>query len=320
MYRGIAGQADALPWASWPAKANGLTESGSMFSNDVSVLSIIRAVVQRKAGRVQQTEQADDFLMRELSGQPGVVVLQLGSILDQLGFVSLSAEVFRVGGDFPTVPPQFLLRINKTLSRQNQMKGKFFPNLQATCSAATTNGGLDKFRQKLAKMILFKQRACPEYSPVSSEGEEEDQSPAGIYFRARRGEKVDVRERRQEGEAEGKEEGREEGKEEWKEEGKGAMEARCQERHHQEVQGKPLDESPARSKIPQTLSLPPTPHTEYVIAQTYVHVPKLAPAEPALPKVKTPKRALPVSTHGNPTDLSEWERKARSDLESIMRA
>jgi hypothetical protein len=150
---------------------------------------------------------------------PPVTTLQLASVFDQLNLIELSSQILEYYirevtspniSDVLGVDPNFIREISGTLSRRNRMKDILIEKTCAKLSepisptaGASTDAGLDKFRRKLKKILMFKSRSrkgeYTSYSPVldSSEEEEEskrscddwlagDASPVGQYLKAKR--------------------------------------------------------------------------------------------------------------------------------------
>ena len=201
VYRKTDGTGKSLPWLPWPKPNAELTEdeTAELFSGDVSVLSIIRSVIGRNFSSASAAPSPVGDL---LAGMSGSQVLQLGSVLDQLNLSDLSADVLAfylenepvfVACNDELVTNTFTYRINNTLSNKNRMKNKFFSKIVAPTTKMTFGDNLDKFRDKLAKMLLFKRAGKAstlerEYTPLSSTSPNlrGDESPVDHYCAARR--------------------------------------------------------------------------------------------------------------------------------------
>ena len=197
--RYISSSCKPLRWAMWPSDPS-ICDDGvfsRLFTSDIQVLSEIRHLTEQASfGEDIEGGGIDHFfsLVGSTWDSP-LAILQAASVLDQINLVDISAHTlsFFKLKCFET-DQAFLLKINSTLSDRNEMKWKFLP--QATTSVpedVPDSKGLDKFRSKLAKLILYKQRSrrgtYRAYSPVYAS--DSDDNPVETYLTAKRQERKD---------------------------------------------------------------------------------------------------------------------------------
>lgn len=171
VYHTLVGDGKDLPWFDF--LSGGSIEDA--FTNDVSVLSILRGVIDQRTARVEVLNIGP--IMPRTSP---IVWLQLASVLDQMNMIDISVQVshwyLKHSSNF--VPDyKWMHRYRLSLSSKNPARGLIFPTSTAESPKVHSRKGLDDFRNKLSQMIMFKKGEIPD----------NDNSPMAIYSRARRG-------------------------------------------------------------------------------------------------------------------------------------
>lgn len=187
----------SLRWTVWPSDHPGDDVISRLFTSDIEVLSEIRRLTESSSCTADSQGEGMDhfFTLVESTWDSPIEILQAASVLDQINLLDVSAYTlsFFQSKCFH-MDPAFLLKINSTLSDRNSMKWKFLPqaepNLAAVSDNPVPNQRLDKFRSKLAKLILYKQRSRRSgyrpYSPVYASDSDEDDDPVEMYLTAKR--------------------------------------------------------------------------------------------------------------------------------------
>ena len=176
VYHRLSGTSNDLPWPD--------ASSPDLFSSDVSVLSILRSVIDQRTAR--PSEPVDVSLL--LEGHSGLFVLQLASVLDQLNLIDVSAQILTYYKNHEHyfsnhIKDQIVCRINQTICSRNLMKNLFFSKtIKPSSPKEMIPAGLDAFRLKLGRMMAAKK------SIQKSEKEEDEgnTSPMAVYWKARR--------------------------------------------------------------------------------------------------------------------------------------
>ena len=192
VYRRSLPDGPDLAWLEWPVLIHHseLTEDemAELFAADVCVLSHVRSVVSRNFSTLVSVRPPLESLLADCSP---VTLLQIACALDQLNMVAISSDILTLfsasEAEFAdAVPYSFVLRVNRTLSRSNVMKNRFFSvQLEPTPLgfSAPKSGGLEKFREKLSQMLLYRKRSWTNYAPLPFDS---PSSPVDEYNTARR--------------------------------------------------------------------------------------------------------------------------------------
>lgn len=203
-----------LRWAVWPQDSETLDDdvSSRMFTSDVGVLSEIRRLTERQSASPANDLAGDGidhlYALIDSTWTSPVQILQAASVLDQINLIEISCHLLTyinkivIGSGKSKIEREFLLRINGTLSDRNPNKWHFLPQEVvndkggSTSTKTSPSEGLDKFRSKLSKLLLYKQRARKSaykaYSPVLDSGtddEEPEADPVDTYLVAKRHER-----------------------------------------------------------------------------------------------------------------------------------
>lgn len=192
-----------LQWGSWPRDSSSEDDEvySRLFANDIEVLSHIRISTERNSRTQNHSGDGLEhfYALVESTWTSATEILQAASVLDQINLIDISSHMLSyirdVHGLSSDVDKSFLVRLNATLSDRNPMKWLFLPhglNNPPSQDAPATEK-LDKFRTKLSKLLLFKQRARrathKEYSPVYASDTDDERihgDPVGTYLEAKR--------------------------------------------------------------------------------------------------------------------------------------
>ena len=192
-------------WDPWPSDPVSVDEEiySRLFASDIQQLSLIRIAIE-KTTQVHDLpgDGVDHFnnLVGSTWSSP-VEIFLAASVLDQINLVDISSHMLAYARDLVSqsavASPEssFLVRINSTLCDRNPMKWKFLPHESEEPHRTEIPSGqnLSKFRSKLSKLLLFKQRARrgerKQYSPVyasDTEDENLNDDPIDTYLVAKR--------------------------------------------------------------------------------------------------------------------------------------